>query len=277
MDSFARDGLDFTVRDGGPPGGEPVVLLHGFPQTGDAFDAVVPALHAAGLRTLVPDQRGYAPRARPPGRRAYVLEEAVADALALLDAAGVEAAHVVGHDWGGAVAWALAGEHPERTRTATVLSTPHPSALQRAAAVGDQALRSSYMGFFQVPFVPEAVLLAGGGAALHRVLRASGLPEPAARTYVARMREPGALTGALGWYRAVPLRGGLALPPSQVPTTYAWGARDVALGRTAAEQTGKHAGHGGADYRFEVLERAGHWLPEAHPDDVARLVLERLA
>ncbi|RJK95299.1 alpha/beta fold hydrolase [Vallicoccus soli] len=274
MHTYARDGLLLPVRDEGPRDGEAVVLLHGWPQTGAAYDAVVPALHAAGLRTLVPDQRGYAATARPRGRRAYRLGEVVADALALLDAAEVERAHVVGHDWGGAVAWLLAGAHPDRLLSATVLSTPHPGALRTAALVGDQALRSSYMGLLQLPALPEALLLARGGAPLHRLLRASGLPERHAREYVARMREPGALSAALGWYRALPLAGGLGAGPARVPTTYLWGSRDAALGRTAAERTGEHVA---ADYRFEVLEGAGHWLPETRAGTVAAAVLARVA
>src|SRR5919202_1224240 len=101
MDTFTRDGLTFDVRDAGPADGEPVVLLHGFPQDGSAFDRLTPLLAAAGLRTLAPDQRGYSPGARPAGRSAYRVRELEADVLALLDAAGLASAHVVGHDWGG--------------------------------------------------------------------------------------------------------------------------------------------------------------------------------
>src|SRR4051812_11036910 len=107
MLSFERDGLTFPVRDEGPPDGDTVVLLHGFPQDARAYDAVVPLLHERGLRTLVPTQRGYAATARPGARRAYRTEDTTADVLALLDAARVERAHIVGHDWGGAPAWAM--------------------------------------------------------------------------------------------------------------------------------------------------------------------------
>src|SRR4051794_39933297 len=122
MERFARAGLTFDLRDGGPADGQPVVLLHGFPQDSTCWADVEPALHAAGLRTLAPDQRGYSPGARPPGRSAYRITEPAADVLALLDEAGLASAHIVGHDWGAAVAWALAGRHPERVRSLTVLS-----------------------------------------------------------------------------------------------------------------------------------------------------------
>src|SRR5215217_5260440 len=175
MDSFRRDGLTFDVLDAGPSDGEPVVLLHGFPQDATSWNGVAPALHQHGLRTLAPDQRGYSPMARPRGRGHYTLRETTRDVLALLDAAGLESAHVVGHDWGAGVGWALAAWHPERVRTLTVLSVPHPGAM--AKATSDQALRSAYMAAFQVPVLPEQALLAGGGAALRRMLRRSGLPE----------------------------------------------------------------------------------------------------
>src|SRR5215208_3793425 len=180
MDSFQRDGLTFDVRDGGPVDGEPVVLLHGFPQDSAAWNHVAPALHQEGLRTLAPDQRGCSPMARPRGRGRYTLRETTADVLALLDAAGLDSAHIVGHDWGGMVAWALAAWHPDRVRTLTVLSVPHPAAMQKAFVTSDQGLRSLYMALFQLPVVPEQLLLARDGAGLRRTLIRAGLPERSA-------------------------------------------------------------------------------------------------
>jgi pimeloyl-ACP methyl ester carboxylesterase len=269
MDTFRRGDLVFDVRDAGPPDGEPVVLLHGFPQDSGAFDRVSPALHQSGLRTLVPDQRGYSPGARPAHRADYRVRAAVDDVLALLDAAGLQSAHVLGHDWGGAVAWSLAAWHPWRVRTLTVLSIPHPAAMAQAMLRSNQALRSSYMGFFQLPAVPERVLLAGGGAGLRRMLRQGGLPEDLTDRYVARMQEPGALTAALNWYRAIPLAARDRVGPVRVPTLHVWGDRDVALGRAAIEASSAFVT---GPYRLEVLEGAGHWLPELEADRVAELV-----
>ena len=152
---FSAGGLDFDARVEGDPAGETVVLLHGFPQRAAAWDAVWPPLVAAGYRVAMPDQRGYSPGARPAGRRAYRMEELVGDLAALLDALGVERAHLVGHDWGGAVAWAAAGTLPERLRTVTAVSTPHPRAFVAALATSRQALRARYFAFFQLPLVPE--------------------------------------------------------------------------------------------------------------------------
>jgi pimeloyl-ACP methyl ester carboxylesterase len=269
MDSFSRGGLVFDVRDSGPADGEPVVLLHGFPQDSSAFDRMSPALHSAGLRTLAPDQRGYSPRARPRGRSAYRMREVVDDVLALLDAAGLSSAHVVGHDWGGIAAWALAAWHPWRVRTLTALSVPHPAAMTQTIAHSDQALRSSYIGFFQLPVVPERVLLAGGGTALRRGLLRGGLPEDLVDAYVSRMREPGALTAALNWYRALPLGARTPIGVVRVPTLHVWGAGDAFLGRAAVEASREFVD---AAYALEVLEDGNHWIPELAADRTAELV-----
>ena len=273
VDVFTRDGLVFDVRDGGPPDGDPVVLLHGFPQDSSAWTAVAEHLHTSGLRTLTPDQRGYSPGARPSGRSAYRMRELTADVLALLDSAGLGSAHVVGHDWGGLVAWALGARHPERVRTLTALSVPHPAAFARAVVTSDQALRSYYMALFQLPLLPERLLLAGDGAALRRLLLTSGLPPELAEHYVRRMREPGALTAALAWYRALPLDARDPVGRVRVPTLHLWSTRDAALGRTATEQTRRFVD---APYRLEVLEGVPHFIPELAPERVAELVTEHV-
>ena len=269
MDSYRRDGLTFDVRDGGPADGEPVVLLHGFPQDSTAWDKVSPALNEQGLRTLAPDQRGYSPMARPRGRSHYRLRETADDVLALLDAAGLESSHVVGHDWGGVVAWALGAWHPDRVRTLTALSVPHPTAMQKAFLTSDQGLRSYYMGLFQLPLLPERLLLAGNGAVLRRMLEHGGLSREVAGHYVARMREPGALTAALAWYRALPWSARDPVGPVTVPTLHVWSTGDAFLGRAATEATPAYCD---ADYRLEVLDGVTHWIPELVPDRVADLV-----
>jgi pimeloyl-ACP methyl ester carboxylesterase len=267
MEGFTRDGLRFDVQDAGPRGGPVVVLLHGWPQDHTAWDRVAPLLHRAGLRTLAPDQRGYAPGARPPGRAAYRMAELVGDVEALLDAAGLQRAHLVGHDWGGAVAWAFAARHPSRLTGLTVLSTPHPGALGWALRHSDQALRSWYLLAFQVPALPEAVLR----RQLLGLLARSGLPAADAQRYAARFREPGAARGGLAWYRALGLDLGGGVQRVRVPTTLVWGRRDPALGRAAAERTARWVA---GDYRFIELD-AGHWLPELEAEAVAAAVIAR--
>ncbi|WP_448624805.1 alpha/beta fold hydrolase [Geodermatophilus sp. URMC 64] len=269
MDSFRRGDMVFDVQDGGPPDGEPVVLLHGFPQDCTAFDRVSPALHSAGLRTLAPDQRGYSPGARPVGRAHYRIRDAADDVLALLDAAEIDRAHVVGHDWGGAVAWALGAWHPDRLRTLTSLSTPHPAAMQQAALRSDQGLRSWYMAFFQLPFVPETLLMARDGAALRRALSRGGLPAEKVDQYVNRLQEPDCLSGALNWYRAIPWSARQPVGTVRVPTLHVWSTGDTFLGRTATEATARFVD---APYRLEVLEDVPHWIPELAPERTAELI-----
>ena len=265
MEHFSRAGLVFDVSDEGPDDGESVVLLHGWPQDHTAWRHVAPLLHARG-------------------RAAYGRGELVADAVALLAAAGVTRAHVVGHDWGGSVAWALAERHPERVSSLTVLSTPHHHAMGWAMRHGDQLRRSWYMFAFQLPLLPEAVLR----RRLPAVLRRSGLPEEDVLRYAARFRQRGAATSCLAWYRGMPIgaalprplqvwrRQGRARPTSPqrritVPTTYIWGRRDPALGRDAALRTERWVA---SDYRFVELD-AGHWLPERLPEVVSAEVLRR--
>jgi pimeloyl-ACP methyl ester carboxylesterase len=287
VERFERDGLVFDVRDGGPRDGAVVVLLHGFPQDATCWSAVESLLHAAGLRTLAPDQRGYSPGGRPSGRSAYALREVSADVVALLDAAGVQQAHLVGHDWGGAVVWDVTERHPDRFLSAIPVSTPHPAAFAYALTHGLQVVRSAYMALFQVPVLAEVAV----APVLERSLRASGLPAERARHYARRMREPGALTGALGWYRGAALGIARGLLPRSArptpapssttdaaprprwsgPTTYVWGRRDPALGRTGAERT---AACVRGDYRFVELD-GGHWLPETHPHEVAAEIIAR--
>jgi len=273
MDHFTRDGLVFDLSEAGPAGGEAVVLLHGFPQDRAAWDQVTPALHGAGLRTLAPDQRGYSPDARPRGRSAYRISECALDVVALLDQAGVEGAHVVGHDWGGTVAWALAIQHPGRVRTLTALSTPHPAALAWSFAHSTQGLKSWYMAFLQLPRLPELLVPRTLAGSLER----SGLPPEITRRYAERMAEPGALTAALNWYRAMPasIRGGEGADDSvhvSLPTTYVWGRADFALGRAAASKTADFVT---GDYRFVEVD-GGHWLPETRASVVVDAVLARI-
>jgi pimeloyl-ACP methyl ester carboxylesterase len=268
---FRRDGFRFDVTDRGPRDGPAVVCLHGFPQDSTSYDGVAPLLVERGMRVLAPDQRGYSPGARPAGRSAYALPELVADVLTLLDTAGIDAAHVVGHDWGGAVAWALAGRHPDRVRSVTALSTPHPAAMRAAGLRSSQAARSAYMTVFRLPWLPETVALAGRAHLLRSGLRASGLPGRQADHYAERMSEPGALRAALGWYRAIPASRGHGAGRIGVPAGYLWGSRDPFFARAAAEGTRDFVR---GPYTVRELPDAGHWLPETCPAEVAAMVLK---
>jgi pimeloyl-ACP methyl ester carboxylesterase len=266
-----RGDLVLDVHDAGPLVDEVVVLLHGWPTGSACWSDVTEALVARGRRVVALDQRGYSPRARPPGRSPYRMSELVGDVHALLDALDARTVHLVGHDWGGAVAWAVADAHPDRLATLTVLSTPHPRALARSLTRSAQLVRSAYVGLFQLPVIPERILLAREGAVLRRVLEESGLAPDRADTYVDAMREPGALSASLAWYRAVPLEPPRGGDPITVPTLYVWSDGDGALDRCAADLTADHVS---APYRFEVLEGVSHWIPEERPSTVVDLLLD---
>jgi pimeloyl-ACP methyl ester carboxylesterase len=265
----------FTAQAAGPADGRLVVLLHGFPQTSHEWRHQLPALAEAGYRAVAFDQRGYSPGARPEGVDAYRIHHLVADVLAVVDELGGHRFDLVGHDWGAAVAWYLAGNYPERLRTLTAVSVPHPAAFF-AVLLGpgaDQAARSSYIGFLRQDGLPERALLAGDGGGLRTVLTASGLAPEAAEAYVAFFRAPGALTAAINWYRAASMEDLQRMGPVSTPTLYVWSDGDVAIGREAAEAT---AGYMGGPYRFEVLDGVSHWIPEEAPDRLNRLLLEHL-
>jgi pimeloyl-ACP methyl ester carboxylesterase len=270
---LAVDDLIFDARAAGPADGELVLLLHGFPQTSLAWRQQLDALGEAGYRAVAPDQRGYSRRARPADVGEYRADRLVGDVLGFADALGAATFHLVGHDWGGALAWQVAGRHPERLRTLTSVSTPHPAAFRRSIEDGEQREKSGYMLFFRSPEA-EPFFLDNDAATLRAVYTASTLPEDAAAEYVRVLTEPGALTGALNWYRAADLGLVEGLGPITTPTLYVWSTNDPALGRDAAEAT---AGHVEGPYRFEVFDGVSHWIPEEAPAALNALLLDHLA
>ncbi len=270
LTSYDHDGLRFDVVDAGPADGPVVIALHGFPQTSASWRHVVPNLTERGYRVLAPDQRGYSPGARPPAVSAYTLDRLAGDVLALADAAGADQFDVLGHDWGGGVAWYLGSRHADRVRTITVASTPHPRALIAALPHG-QALRSWYMGLFQLPGLPEWLLRAGDQAVARWALARMHTPDQEATLTL--LEDPATARGAVNWYRAAFRPGAPGPGRVGVPTTYVWSDQDPALGRYAAEAT---AGWVDADYRFVVLAGVSHWIPDERPGDLARLALERM-
>lgn len=270
--------LSFGALAAGPGGGRQVLLLHGFPQTAWSWHHQLEALSAAGMRALAFDQRGYSPGARPEGVDAYGVDHLVADALAVADAAGMERFDLVGHDWGGMLAWIVAARHPSRVRTLSVFSTPHPAAFGEALLGGDadQAARSSYIEVFREPGTAERALLGedGSGDGLRAMFAASGLAGAEVEVFVDAMRDPGALAAALNWYRAMSPEDLVGMGPVVMPTLYVWSTEDVALGRRAAEGTAKWVE---GPYRFEVLQGVSHWIPEMAPEESCRLLLDHLA
>ena len=271
LTEYTRGPLTFDVVDTGPEDGAPVVLLHGFPQRATSWAPVAEHLHAAGLRTYAPDLRGYSPRARPKSRFAYAVPELVADTRELIDRIG-QPMHLVGHDWGAMVAWAVAGEHPDLVRTLTAVSVPHPAAFTKAMVTSSQGLKSYYMALFQLPWLPEQLLSHPriGRRFLHR----AGMNRAMLDAYADEVVADGALRGGLGFYRSLPLLGKNGPGRISVPTTYVWSDGDVALGRKGAETCGDYVT---GPYRFEILSGASHWLPDEQPEALAALIADRVA
>ena len=271
---IAANGWHFDALAEGDPAADLVLLLHGFPQTAHSWRRASTALARAGYRAVAPHLRGVSPGARPADRDAYATAPLVSDVVEIADALGAPRFHLVGHDWGGALAWQVAARHPDRVRSLCVASTPHPLAFRRAIddPTTDQAQRSGYMAVFRTEGAGEDMWLGRGTAGLREIYAAAGLSEEEAAPCVAAFSERATLTAFLNWYRA----GDPADPnaaPVRVPTLYVWSTGDPALGREAAEGTRDFVS--GA-YRFEILDGVDHWIPEHAPDRLAAWMLEHL-
>lgn len=265
--------LTFDVTTSGPADGVPVVLLHGFPESAASWEPVSARLNESGLRTYAPNQRGYSPGARPDGVDSYRIDHLVADVIGLLDALDLDTAHLVGHDWGAAVAWVVAARHPDRIISLTTVSVPHPGAFGWALREdADQKERSSYIRLLRMEGKAERVLLDENAQALRAMFGDVVAPALVDR-HVALLSEPGALTAALNWYRAM-TSDFEQTPAVTVPTTYVWSTGDQALGRAGAERCGEFVD---APYEFVVLDDVTHWIPEQRPDALADAILARTA
>ena len=270
--------LTFDALTAGDPGAPLVLLLHGFAESMHCWRAQVSALAAAGYRAVAPSQRGYSPGARPDTRDTanYHIDRLMDDAMAIVAASGYgdQRFHLVGHDWGGSIAWALADRFADRVASLTVLSRPHPNAFNRALQVtdGEQAQRSRHHKAFLEPDAAD-VVLADDARWLRERLAANGVPADAIARHLAVLGNKDAMEAALAWYRA---RGAIRGPlgPIRVPTLYIWGDADDTVGRTAAEGTVDFVA---APYRFEVLPGVGHFAADQVPDRVSELLLAHVA
>ena len=268
--------LTFDALVAGEAGAPLVLLLHGFAESMNCWRAQVSALGDMGYRAIAPSQRGYSPGARPDASEFsyYQIDRLMDDAMAIAAAAGYGSArfHLVGHDWGGSIAWGLADRHHERLASLTILSRPHPNAFNRALATdGEQAQRSKHHKAFLEPDAAD-VVLANHAKWLRERLAANGVPPDAIERHLAVLGNKPAMEAALAWYRA---RGAIRGPlgPIRVPTLYIWGDADDTVGRTAAEGTRDFIA---APYRFEVLPGVGHFAADQAPERVSELLLAHI-
>ena len=270
--------LTFDVMADGARDAPLVLLLHGFAESFHMWRAQIPALAAAGYRAVAPGQRGYSPGARPDTSvfSNYAFDHLVADAMSIADTCGGANCrfHLVGHDWGGSLAWAIADRYPERLASLAILSRPHPIAFNRALEMpdGEQKRRSAHHRWFLEADAVER-LLADDVRWLRERHKANGVPEAATERHIAVIGNEAAMSGALAWYRA---RGTLHKPVgvTAVPTLYIWGDADDTVGRAAAEGTREFVS---APYQFAVLPGGGHFTADQFPDRVNDLLLAHLA
>jgi epoxide hydrolase 4 len=247
--------------EAGPPHGPLTLLLHGFPECWWGWRRQIAPLARAGLRVVVADQRGYGTSDKPPGVNAYQLDLLAADVTALAETLGARRFRLVGHDWGGVVAWWTAARFADRVERLAILNAPHPAVFgPYVLRSPTQALRSTYIGFFQLPWLPEAMLGARNFGVLAAMLTRTSRRLGAFRAgdlviYRQAWAQPGALTAMLNWYRAVPRRW---QSPERVrmPALVLWGSRDPALERGLAEASLSLCDAG----RIRWFETASHWL-----------------
>jgi pimeloyl-ACP methyl ester carboxylesterase len=260
-------GIEYEVTGEGPP----VILLHGFPDSGRLWRHQVPALSQAGFKVIVPDLRGYGRSDKPGEVEAYRMHHLVADVLAVLDDAGAPQAHVVGHDWGAAVAWAAAVGASERVDQLVALSVGHPAAFRSAGL--EQNARSWYMLLFQFPGVAEKFLTASDWAGFRRW---AGHPD--ADAVVADLEATGSLTAGLNYYRAnVPPESFIGPPPElprvEASTMGVWSTQDFALTETQMVNSERYIA---GPWRYERIEGSGHWMQLEAPEEVNRLLIDFL-
>ena len=277
---IAANGQRLHALAAGPADGPLVVLLHGFPETSHGWHRQMAPLARAGLRVVAPDQRGIGLSSRPGAVADYRVDHLAADIVALVRALGRDRVRIVGHDWGGVVAWRLAGFHADVVERAAILDAPHPAVFSAyARRHPSQLAKSWYMALFQLPWLPEAMLKARDFRALAKALVGSSRPgtftEADLAVYRAAWSRPGALTAMLNWYRALPLARELPRRSGAVdiPLRLLWGDLDQALEPGLAEASMAHC-RAGELFRFPT---ATHWLQHEEPERVNALLVEFLA
>jgi pimeloyl-ACP methyl ester carboxylesterase len=274
------NGINLHLVMAGPKDGQPVFLLHGFPEFWYGWRKQIEPLVKAGYRVIVPDQRGYNLSDKPKGIKAYSIDKLVDDILGLMDVLGYEKVNLIGHDWGAVVAWTLAIWHPERLHKLCILNVPYPAVMLNFLRRGDpdQLRRSWYIFAFQIPWLPEYVLRQNDWRNAVRVLRGSGKIHTFTNDDITEYKkvwaQPGAMTAMINWYRAAArylpklLKDGHV----KVPTLMLWGVQDVALSHRMARPSMDYC----EDGKLVFLEEATHWVQHDAAEDVTKFLLDFL-
>jgi pimeloyl-ACP methyl ester carboxylesterase len=272
---ITANGINLHVVQDGSSTGQLVILLHGFPEFWYGWRRQIPHLATAGYRVWAPDQRGYNLSDKPDGIAAYTLDELAADVIGLMDAAGQEKVFVVGHDWGAAVAWWVAAKYPARVARMVVINVPHGTViLEHLRRNPRQMLKSWYMFFYQLPWLPETLARLRDWNAPAQTMRGSSRPgtftDGDLDTYRQAWSQPKAFTSMLNWYRALMQKPSAPIPNPRitVPTLLIWGAQDRFLGRELAQPSIDLCDDG----RLVFFEGATHWVQHEEADRVNELI-----
>ena len=274
--TVTTNGVHLHVVEAGPESGPLLILLHGFPEFWYGWHRQIEPLAAAGFHVLIPDQRGYNLSDKPESISAYNIDNLARDIVGLIDEAGAAKACVAGHDWGGAVGWWLGVKHPERLEKLALLNIPHPLVMKRAIRKDPaQRKRSSYIFFFQLPWLPEHSFqknnFARGVKSLHASSRPGTFSDADLDLYREAWSQPGEVRSMIHWYRAL-LRSQPERPASprvRVPTLLLWGEKDRFLGREMAQPSIDLCDDG----RLVFVPEASHWIQHEEPERVTRELL----
>jgi pimeloyl-ACP methyl ester carboxylesterase len=270
------NGMTFKCRVAGDPNAEPVILLHGFPETSHMWIPLLERLAENGYYGIAPDQRGYSVNARPTDVKEYEIEKLVSDVVGLADAFGIDKFQLIGHDWGSAIGWGVVAFHPERVKSWTALSVPHLKAFSDAVRFDKkQKKMSQYMGFFQLRGIPEWIMLRKDRAMLKKTWRESSEEEK--EDYLNVMGNKPGLKAALAWYRAnyKVLKKGQKMDnylEVNTPTLLLWGKKDFAIGPVGVEGTAQYMK--GPYQRIDL--GASHWLIQEAFEECAGPILTHL-
>lgn len=259
--------------------GPPVVLLHGFPEFWYGWHTIMPKLAAAGYRVIAPDLRGYNKSDKPPAVSDYALDTLASDVPALLDALELPSVALVGHDWGAAVAWTAAMNHPERVERLIVMNMPHPVRFAGAWKTLRQRIRSFYFYFFARRTFASAMFRAFGALGQRLMLwwfSGRSLSDAELERYAEAGLQPGAMRASMSYYTALlasdPEDTVRNATPLDIPTSVIWGAKDPAFDRQLASP-----GEWAPGAKVHFLEDVGHFVHLEAPDRVAELMLQELA
>lgn len=270
------NGLKLHTIVAGPDNGPLAVLLHGFPECWYSWRYQIAPLVKAGYRVVVPDQRGYNLSAKPPDIDSYRLDQLTADVRELVHVFGRERAIIVSHDWGGATAWRLAMDYPDLVEKLIVMNAPHPVAFARELSAGwSQRLKSWYVLFFQLPWLPETLLTLSPMASARlffrrAAVRAGAFSDADLEVMAAALAQPGAMRTMIHWYRAA-----VRYPPArrtrviEHPTLLIWAEDDVALGKSLTYGLEKWV----PNLSIHYIPHCGHWVQNEAPDEVNAHIL----